>query len=288
MTTSTIHRIYFGFDGKPDPYLGYLKNWQAQLPDFEIRHWNASNLPMDVCRFVKEMHSFKDHAFLSDYFRWWVIREFGGIYFDADIEVVNADAVRKIVQDLEHAEDYDAVIGIDNREGGWYTGHSMMGKRGSSYSKFMCEVYEDFGALSIWRRKIFYFMSPQLSALYFCYNGYNVDGMGTSPHLHEPIIQSRVKIFPQQVFSPLTPASRNGKPSFALDALTPETAICHHFSCSWHDDQSPYRKAKGSLEAECVTLQQLIDSGQYSEPAKESAVEKGLLRRFLRTLGVTE
>ncbi|MGL4562686.1 MAG: hypothetical protein ACRCVW_02370 [Brevinema sp.] len=48
----TIHRIYFGFDGKPDLYKEYLDTWIKELPEYEIKHWDATNLPMDCCNFV--------------------------------------------------------------------------------------------------------------------------------------------------------------------------------------------------------------------------------------------
>ena len=96
-----LHRIYFGFDGKPDPYIGYLKTWQEKLPDFEIRHWNADNLPIAACHFSRMMYELRDHAFLSDYFRWWVLREHGGVYLDADIEIVNGIIFRNLVEELE-------------------------------------------------------------------------------------------------------------------------------------------------------------------------------------------
>ncbi|GEM_PF-3569876 len=239
-----LHRIYFGFDGKPDPYLGYLQTWQKQLPDFEIKHWNAQNLPIDACHFSRMMFDLKDHAFLSDYFRWWVLREHGGVYLDADIEIVNGSIFTSLVEELERSNIHHSFIGIDNKAGGWYTGHSMATVAASPLANFMCEVYEGLGPVSLWRRKIFYFMSPQLTSLYFATNGHNIDGMGTTPNLSEPTIKSGVKIYPQEYFSPLTPAMKNGRGSFEIDSYTENTSVCHHFSCSWHEADSPYLKGR--------------------------------------------
>jgi len=239
-----LHRIYFGFDGKPDPYLGYLETWKKELPEFEIRHWNVTNLPVEACHFSKMMYELRDHAFLSDYFRWWVLREHGGIYLDADIEIVNGNIFRGLVEELEASEKHHSFIGVDNKAGGWYTGHSMATHANSPLANFMCHVYEGLGPVSLWRRKIFYFMSPQLTSLYFAHHGHNVDGMGTTPHLETPVIQHGVKIYPQEYFSPLTPVMRNNKGGFEIDAYTENTSICHHFSCSWHDADSPYLQGR--------------------------------------------
>lgn len=239
-----LHRIYFGFDGNPDPYEKYLNSWREQLPDFEIKNWNADNLPVALCEFSRLMFSLKDHAFLSDYFRWWVLREYGGIYLDADIEVIKGDKFRRLVDELENSSDYHSFIGIDNKEDGWYTGHSVGSKKGSPLTSFMCQVYENLGSISLWRRKIFYLMSPQITALYFATNGHNVDGMGTSPNLGKPVILAGVKVYPQEYFAPLAPMIRDGVGSFIINAYTSNTSICHHFSCSWHEKDSPYLQGK--------------------------------------------
>lgn len=250
-----IHRIYFGFDGKPDPYARYLEGWKKELPDFEIRHWNSDNLPVAECHFSRVMYDLRDHAFLSDYFRWWVLREHGGIYLDADIEIVDGSKFRALVEELEAADTHHSFLGIDNRKGGWYTGHSVATRQNSPLASFMCEVYEGLGPISLWRRKIFYFMSPQMTALYFAYHGHNIDGMGTTPNLEQPVIEHGVKIYPQEYLSPLTPVMRAGRGGFEIDAYTNKTAICHHFSCSWHDADSPYLKGR---DVSLMTLKEKV------------------------------
>lgn len=256
-----LHRIYFGFDGKSDPYTEYLKSWQDSLPDFEIRYWNANNLPVASCEFSRMMYEYRDHAFLSDYFRWWVLREHGGVYLDADIEIVNGDIFRNLVEELNNSEKHHSFIGIDNKAGGWYTGHSVASRANSPLTQFMCKVYEGLGPISLWRRKIFYFMSPQLTSLYFASNGHNVDGMGTTPNLDSPVILHGVKIYPQEYFSPLTPVMHGNKGGFEIDAYTCNTAICHHFSCSWHDTDSPYLQGRN---ANLLTLREKVKLADYA------------------------
>lgn len=47
----------------------------------------------------------KKWAFLSDYVRLWVITQFGGIYFDTDVEVI---------QSFDKLLQYDAFYGFEN------------------------------------------------------------------------------------------------------------------------------------------------------------------------------
>ena len=237
-----LHRIYFGFDGQPDPFMRYLKTWEEQLPDFTIMHWNASNLPMDSNEYVRELYQKKDHAFLSDYFRWYVLREHGGVYLDADVEIVNGRLFAQLVDELNAATKFDAFIGIDEASGGWYTAHSMASKPRSDITRFMCEVYEGLKNFTTWQKKGFYFWAPQMTALYFSRMGHHVAGMGTSPRLTGPIVAARVKIYSQDWFSPISPTGREAEP-FKIDAVSENTCLCHHFACTWHDDDSIYIEA---------------------------------------------
>jgi len=279
VTIKKLHRIYFGFDGKPDPYRGYLSTWSEQLPEYEICHWDASNLPVGQCYFSRMMLELKDHAFLSDYFRWWILREHGGIYLDADIEVVNGAIFNNLIEDLESNSIIHSVIGIDNKAGGWYTGHSMACKQGSDLASFMCEVYESLGPVSLWRRKIFYFMAPQLTALYFATNGWNVDGMGSSPNVDSPVIRAGVKIYPQEFFSPMTPHVEDGVGGFIIDSFTNNTCLCHHFSCSWHDESSPYKKTS-SINEENTKIAQLINMQQDDKKNEITSFIKRAIRIY--------
>lgn len=265
-----LHRVYFGFDGKPDQFPAYLKTWEKELPDFEIKHWNAQNLPMDINPYVKQLYKERDHAFLTDFFRWYLLREYGGTYLDADVEVVNGKTYAALIAKLEASSEYDAFIGIDEKGGGWYTAHSMASKPGSDISKFMCELYENFGSFTAWRKQGLYFWAPQLVGLYFSNRGYNVDGMGTAPHLTEPTVRGGVKIYPQDWFSPLAPTGNPAQP-FILNALTDNTSLCHHFACSWHDSSSIYLQHSQSKGGQANVLLRDLTSPPSSQSFKYPA-----------------
>lgn len=267
----TLHRIYFGFDGLPDSCSGYLETWKQQLPGYEIKHWNAENLPMNINEYVRELARAKDHAFLSDYFRWWILREYGGIYLDADVEVVDGAEFNILVEDLEDHPEFEAFIGIDEKGGGWYTAHSMASKKQSDIARFMCKIYENLGPLRGWQKKSFILWAPQLTALYFHDRGHNVGGMGATPQLEMPAVQCGVKIYPQDYFSPLTPLAGNDGGLFTLNGYTERTALCHHFACSWHDATSAYASHAASMSGGSNTLLADLLKGKAARAAKRSA-----------------
>ena len=81
-----IHYIWVG--GKPLSPLAEqcLASWKTYLPDYEIRLWNELNSPMGH-PYVQEMYAQKKWAFVSDYIRFWALKNEGGLYLDTDMEV---------------------------------------------------------------------------------------------------------------------------------------------------------------------------------------------------------
>ncbi len=88
MIPKKIHYCWFG--GKPLNQLGEkcLASWKKYFPDYEIIEWNESNFDINCCQYVKEAYEAKKWAFVSDYARFKILYEHGGIYFDTDVEVI--------------------------------------------------------------------------------------------------------------------------------------------------------------------------------------------------------
>ena len=88
MITKKIHYCWFG--GKPLNKLAKkcLKSWKKYFPDYEIIEWNESNFDFNCCQYVKEAYEAKKWAFVSDYARYKILYEYGGVYFDTDVEVI--------------------------------------------------------------------------------------------------------------------------------------------------------------------------------------------------------
>ena len=263
-----LHRIYFGFDGKPDICLDYLKTWEEQLPEYEIKHWNADNLPIDLNDYTKALYKEKDHAYLSDYFRWWILREYGGIYLDADIEIVNGRVFNSIIEELEQTKDYNAIIGTEfDASCGLsrfitYTAHSMASYKNSELATFMCSIYENMGVLRHLRKGNHGWTplaAPFLADLYFIDNIEQKKGLKTN----QPEIHKNTKIYPNDYFSPLdvtgvTPIPNTGGYyiNFALREASENTCLCHHMASSWTPAQ---RRDKTVLFADYLYEKQRLE-----------------------------
>lgn len=62
-----------------------LENWREVLSGYEIKEWNSQSFPYRDFLWTKTAAEEKKWAFVTDYFRLWVLEKYGGIYLDADI-----------------------------------------------------------------------------------------------------------------------------------------------------------------------------------------------------------
>ena len=82
-----IHYCWFGRGKKPDSVEYCVSTWKRFLPDYRIVEWNEDNFPIaDACDYVKEAYKSKKWAFVADYVRLVALYEYGGFYFDTDVE----------------------------------------------------------------------------------------------------------------------------------------------------------------------------------------------------------
>ena len=84
----TIHYCWFG--GNPLPLMAKkcIASWKKYLPDYEIKQWNESNFDVNSIPYTQQAYKAKKYAFVSDYARFKIIYDEGGIYFDTDVEVI--------------------------------------------------------------------------------------------------------------------------------------------------------------------------------------------------------
>lgn len=90
MIPKIIHYCWFG--GKPLPELAQkcIASWRKYLPEYEIKEWNESNFDVNCIPYTSEAYKAKKYAFVSDYARFKILYEEGGLYFDTDVEVIKS------------------------------------------------------------------------------------------------------------------------------------------------------------------------------------------------------
>ncbi len=83
---------YCWFGGKPLPELAVkcISSWKKHCPEYKIIEWNESNFDINCSNYTKEAYKLKKWAFVSDYARLWIVYNYGGIYLDTDVELIDS------------------------------------------------------------------------------------------------------------------------------------------------------------------------------------------------------
>ena len=88
MIPKIIHYCWFGGNPLPKIAVKCISSWKKYFPDYEIKEWNEDNFDLNCCEYVREAYQAKKWAFVSDYARFWILYNYGGLYFDTDVEVI--------------------------------------------------------------------------------------------------------------------------------------------------------------------------------------------------------
>lgn len=88
MIPKIIHLTWFGTDPYPRLVKKCIDSWKKKLPDYEIYLWNSQNFDMDITPWVRQAYDAKKYAFVSDYARFYLLFNYGGIYLDSDVEIL--------------------------------------------------------------------------------------------------------------------------------------------------------------------------------------------------------
>jgi mannosyltransferase OCH1-like enzyme len=88
MIPQTIHYCWLSGDPYPELIARCIKTWQEYLPGYKFVLWDKHKADIDKVTWVKEAYENKKYAFAADYLRLYALYTEGGIYLDADVEVM--------------------------------------------------------------------------------------------------------------------------------------------------------------------------------------------------------
>lgn len=83
-----IHYCWFGGNPLPELAIKCIESWKKFLPDYEIIEWNEKNYDVHKIPYISQAYNAKKYAFVSDYARFDILYQYGGLYFDTDVEVI--------------------------------------------------------------------------------------------------------------------------------------------------------------------------------------------------------
>lgn len=87
MIPKTIHYCRFWWE-KPPLVVACIKSWEKFCPDWTIQEWNEKNCDLTINKRVTWAAKNKKRAFVADYFRLKALYDHGGVYIDADTNML--------------------------------------------------------------------------------------------------------------------------------------------------------------------------------------------------------
>ena len=127
-----LHLVWFG----RNPYskiVNYcLESWKKYCPDYEIMIWNEDSFDINSNQWAKEAYEAKKYAFVSDYVRLYALYNYGGIYLDTDVELIdNIDFLLSNEAFSGYSSDF------------WLNTAFMGSVKGNLWIKILLEYYND-------------------------------------------------------------------------------------------------------------------------------------------------
>lgn len=134
-----------------------IASWKKYLPDYEIKEWNEDNFDVNIIPYTAEAYKAKKYAFVSDYARFWILYQYGGIYFDTDVEVIRPiDDIVERGNFMGYETDPKPQLKADTSEASVNPGLGMGVAPGLGIIKKMLDFYEGkhFGHEAVMRNQI--------------------------------------------------------------------------------------------------------------------------------------
>lgn len=224
MIPQIIHYCWFGGNPLPESAKKCIASWKKFLPDYEIKEWNESNYDVHKIPYIHEAYEAKKYAFVSDYARFDILYQFGGIYFDTDVEVI-APMNHIIEKGNFMGREAGAFIGAKYSQS--YKSESVNPGLGLGVNRSH-PIYRDLldgYSLRHFRNEdgtLDTTTIVEYTTLYLLQKGMD--------DINDRAIEvNDITIYPSDVFCPMDHTKAN------LLKTTPNTVSIHHYDCSWMD-----------------------------------------------------
>ena len=202
-----IHYCWFGGKKKPASVKKCIKTWKKKLPDFKLMEWNEDNFDVNSTEFSKQAFAEKKWAFVSDVARIYAIYEYGGIYLDTDVEVLDK---------IDFVFDNDFWMGKESED---YVGTAVIGVK-EKHNKHIKKILDIYKNTKFDSSDIYAVTGPKLFTDYFIELGLK-KGDG-----NEVISDGEINIYDRAYFYP---KSYDGQ----HDKYNKNTCMVHNFKASW-------------------------------------------------------
>lgn len=113
MIPKIIHYCWLG-DAPYPPFINKcIESWKEHLPNYKFILWDKNQFDITKNKWVEQAYQANKFAFAADYIRFYALYHHGGIYLDADVQVLKSfdDLLQnKSFIGLESGGDFEAAI----------------------------------------------------------------------------------------------------------------------------------------------------------------------------------
>ena len=85
-----IHYFWFGDNEIPPFEQACIDSWKRFCPEYDIICWDETNYDITKNRYMQQAYEAKKWGFVPDYARLDIIYQYGGIYLDTDVQVIQS------------------------------------------------------------------------------------------------------------------------------------------------------------------------------------------------------
>lgn len=212
MIPKIIHYCWFGRGEKPKLVIKCINSWKKFCPDYRIIEWNEDTYDVAAAPlFVRQALEAQKWAFATDYVRYQVVYEHGGIYMDTDVELEKSPD--GLLNDA-------AFFGF---ELGWAqpkvaSGLGFGAVRGMDFLRELMQVYEQIPFLNA-DGSMNSLSNTNKEKSVFLSHGLRDDGT-------EQMLDGRVHIYPAEYFAPFNYTTGEMK-------KTHNTVSVHWYGFTW-------------------------------------------------------
>lgn len=219
MIPKVIHYCWFGGNSLPELEEKCIASWRKYLPEYEIKEWNESNFDVNCCEYVREAYQAKKWAFVSDYARYWILFNFGGLYFDTDVEVIKSlDNFVAAGPFMGTEKDFDA----RRVQGNYVAVNSGLGMGFEKGNEFIGELLKEYESSHFIQETGSYDLSN--TVVLRTTNRLISYGFDNQSHTIQTI--KGITIYPKDYFAPMN--YYTGEIS-----ITENTRTIHHYLATW-------------------------------------------------------
>ncbi len=231
-----IHYCWFGGNPLPELASKCINSWKKFCPDYEIIEWNESNFDVECNDYVHEAYNAGKWAFVSDYARFKIIYDYGGIYFDTDVE---------LIKNIDEIADKGPFMGCEAQN---YVapGLALAANPGLALIKTILDDYKNDHFINSDGSQNFKTVVERTTKI--------LEKHGFNKNKNEIQFVDGIYIYPEDYFCPLN--YRTG-----VLTITDNTVAIHHYVASWQDEKEQryhkitqrFRKIFGEKWGSCLS-----------------------------------